>query len=146
MHSLGFGNNVRTQDAIATVVSHITRGGAFRKKHSAALVLIDVEKAFEMVSPTVVLQVLAKAGIVGSLLNWINNFLTEMRRRVQYAAAYIVNNNSSYHRLNDDATITQAELMAIWGALEHAAANQKQSNYTHRFFDCHLNPNPKQRK
>ena len=66
MYSLGFRSNVATQDAIATVVSHITRGGAFRKKHSAALVLIDVEKAFEMVSPTVVLHVLAKAGIVGT--------------------------------------------------------------------------------
>ena len=69
MYSLGFRSNVGTQDAIATVVSHITRGDAFRKKHSAALVLIDVEKAFEMVSPTVVLQVLAKAGIVRNLLN-----------------------------------------------------------------------------
>ena len=84
MYSLGFRSNVGTQDAIATVVSHITRGDAFRKKHSAALVLIDVEKAFEMVSPTVVLQVLAKAGIVGILLNLIKSFLTERRGRVQF--------------------------------------------------------------
>ena len=84
MYSLGFRSNVGTQDAIATVVSHITRGDAFRKKHSAALVLIDVEKAFEMVSPTVVLQVLAKAGIVGNLLNWIKSFLTERMGRVQF--------------------------------------------------------------
>ena len=84
MYSLGFKSNVGTQDAIATVVSHITRGDEFRKKHSAALVLIDVEKAFEMVSPTVVLQVLAKAGIVGNLLNWIKSFLTERRGRVQF--------------------------------------------------------------
>ena len=37
-----------------------------------------------MVSPTVVLQVLAKAGIVGNLLNWIKSFLTERRGRVQF--------------------------------------------------------------
>ena len=43
------------------------------------------------------------------------------------AAAYIVNDNASYLRLNDDATITQAELVAIWGALEHAAANQNRA-------------------
>ena len=84
MYSLGFRSNVGTQGAIATVVSHITRGDAFRQKHSAALVLIDVEKAFEMVSSTVVLQVLAKAGIVGNLLNWIESFLTERRGRVQF--------------------------------------------------------------
>ena len=38
-----------------------------------------------------------------------------------------MNNNASYLRLNDDATITQAELVAIWGALEHAAANQNRA-------------------
>ena len=43
------------------------------------------------------------------------------------AAAYIVNDNASYLRLNDDATITQAELVAIWSALEHAAANQNRA-------------------
>ena len=30
-------------------------------------------------------------------------------------------------RLNDDATITQAELVAIWGALEHATTNTNRS-------------------
>ena len=39
------------------------------------------------------------------------------------AAAFIVNKTVSYLRLNDDAIITQAELVAIWGALEHATTN-----------------------
>ena len=41
------------------------------------------------------------------------------------AAAFIVNKTVSYLMLNDDATITQAELVAIWDALEHAATNKK---------------------
>ena len=40
------------------------------------------------------------------------------------AAAFIVNKTVSCLRLNEDATITQAELVAIWGALEHAATNK----------------------
>ena len=40
------------------------------------------------------------------------------------AAAFIVNKTVSYLRINDDATITQAELVAIWGALEHATTNK----------------------
>ena len=40
------------------------------------------------------------------------------------AAAFIVNKTVSCLRLNDDAIITQAKLVAIWGALEHAATNK----------------------
>ena len=72
--SLGFRNKVGIQDAIATVVSHITKGDVYRKKHSAALTLIDIEKAFEMISPTVVLHALANAGIGGKMLSWIHDF------------------------------------------------------------------------
>ena len=84
MYSLGFRNRVGTQDAIATVVSHITKADAFRKKHSAALVLIDVEKAFEMVSSTVVLHALAHAGVCGNMLSWIQDFLNGRTGAVQF--------------------------------------------------------------
>ena len=40
------------------------------------------------------------------------------------AAAFIVNKTVSYLRLKDDATVTEAELVAIWGALEYAATNK----------------------
>ena len=43
------------------------------------------------------------------------------------ATTYIINNNVSYLRLNDDATITQTEDVTIWDALEHAAANQNRA-------------------
>ena len=84
MYSLGFRNRVGTQDAIATVVSHITKADAFRKKHSAALVLIDVEKAFEMVSSTVVLHALAHAGVCGNMFSWIQDFLNGRTGAVQF--------------------------------------------------------------
>ena len=87
--SLGFRNKVGTQDAIATVVSHITREDAFRKKHSAALILIDIEKAFEMISPTVVSHALANAGIGGKMLSWIHDFLNGRTCAVQFQNEYL---------------------------------------------------------
>ena len=86
--SLGFRNKVGTQDAIATVVSHITKGDAYRKKHSAALILIDIEKAFEMISSTVVLHALANAGIGGKMLSWIHDFLNGRTGAVQFQNEY----------------------------------------------------------
>ena len=85
--SLGFRNKIGTQDAI--VVSHITEGDAYRKKHSAALKLIDIEKAFEMTSPTVVLYALAaNAGIGGKMLSWIHNFLSSRTGAVRFHNEY----------------------------------------------------------
>ena len=84
MFSLGFRSKVGTQDAIATVVSHITKADAFRKKQSAAIVMIDIEKAFEMVSPTVVLQALVRAGIKGKMLTWLQDFLTHRSGKVKF--------------------------------------------------------------
>ena len=40
------------------------------------------------------------------------------------AAAYIVNIQTVYFRLNNDATITQAELFGNWVAIEHAVINK----------------------
>ena len=71
MFSLGFRSKVGTQDAIATVVSHISKADAFRKKQSAAIVMIDIEKAIEMVSPIVILHALVSVGIHGKMLKWL---------------------------------------------------------------------------
>ena len=87
MFSLGFRSRVGTQDAVATVISHISKANAFKKKHSAALVLIDIEKAFEMASPIVVLQVLANAGIGGKMLAWLRDFLADRSGRVKFQNA-----------------------------------------------------------
>ena len=70
----GLQKKVGTQDAIATVVSHITKGDAYRKKHNAALIIIDIGKAFGLASSTVVLHALANAGIRGKMLSWIHAF------------------------------------------------------------------------
>ena len=87
MFSLGFRSKVGTQDAVATVISHISKADAFKKKHSAALVLIDIEKAFEMASPIVVLQVLANAGIGGKMLAWLRDFLADRSGTVKFQNA-----------------------------------------------------------
>ena len=44
-------------------------------KHSAAHKMIDIEKAFEMISPAVVLHALANAGIGEKMLSWIHDLL-----------------------------------------------------------------------
>ena len=86
--SLDFRNKVGTQDAIATVVSHITKRDAYRKKHSDALILIDIDKAFEMILPIVVLHALANAGIGEKMLCWIHDFLNGRTGAVQFRNEY----------------------------------------------------------
>ena len=76
------------RNAIATVVSHITKGDVYRKKHSAALILIDIEKAFEMISPTVILHTLVNIGIGGKMLSWIHDFLNGRTGTVQIQNGY----------------------------------------------------------
>ena len=58
-----------------------------------------------------------------NLPDGVNYFTDGSKSESRVAAAYIVKNTASFLRLNDDATITQAELVVIWGALEHAAEN-----------------------
>ena len=84
MFSLGFRSKVGTQDAIATVVSHISKADAFRKKQSAAIVMIDIEKAIEMVSPIVILHALVSVGIHGKMLKWLQDFLTHRSGNVKF--------------------------------------------------------------
>ena len=92
MFSLGFRSRVGTQDEVATIISHISKADAFKKKHSAAVVLIDIEKAFEMALPIVVLQVLANARIGGKMLAWLRDLLTDRSGRVSkmYAPPQII--------------------------------------------------------
>ena len=52
--------------------------------------------------------------------HYTDGFKSESR----VAAAYIMNRQAAYFRLNNDATITQAELFGIWAAIEHALINK----------------------
>lgn len=54
---------------------------------------IDLEKAFELVDPTVILSLLAKNGVKGTLLNWTRDFLRNREARVIFQGR-----KSSYHR------------------------------------------------
>ena len=48
------------------------------------LYFLDLEKAFELVSSTVVLNVLAKKGIKGKLLSWIRSYLEDRKGTVVF--------------------------------------------------------------
>ena len=48
-----------------------------------------------------------------SLPDGVHYFTDGSKSESKVAAAYIVNDTASFLRLNDDATITQAELVAI---------------------------------
>ena len=46
--------------------------------------MIDIEKAFEMVSPIVILHALVSVGIHGKMLKWLQDFLTHRSGNVKY--------------------------------------------------------------
>ena len=69
--ALGFRHGTGTTDAVATVLNNVSTIKALGPRCStrSAAVFLDLEKAFELVSSTVVLNVLAKKGIKGKLLS-----------------------------------------------------------------------------
>ena len=60
--------NTGTQNALASIQRLLSRP-------NAVVITIDLEKAFELCSPEVVLDSLCKKGIKGSLLKWVKDFL-----------------------------------------------------------------------
>ena len=66
---------IGTQDAIAAVLHTITKPP---RHHHTIGVMLDLEKAFELLNKEVILTKLVKKGVTGKLLGWIRNFLQEM--------------------------------------------------------------------
>ena len=54
----------------------------------------------------------------------IHYYTDDSKSDSRATAAYVVNNSAVNFQLNNDATITQAELVAIFGAFDHAVTNQ----------------------
>ena len=51
-------------------------------------IFIDLEKAFELASPTVIVDILINRGVKGYLIGWIKDYLVERRARVKYQGAH----------------------------------------------------------
>ena len=51
---------------------------------SGLVVFLDLEKAFELANPQVILELLATKGVCGKLLQWLQDFLTDRSARVRF--------------------------------------------------------------
>ena len=78
-HIYGFTSGKSTADALSNL-SHL----ATSTNSPTFVVYIDLEKAFELANPTVILALLAQRGITGLTLAWVQNFLTKRQMRVKF--------------------------------------------------------------
>ena len=66
-----------TQEALASMQNAIG-------KRNTVVITIDLEKAFEMCDPTVILESLAIKGVKGKLLLWVKDFLSNRNAQTIY--------------------------------------------------------------
>ncbi|XP_068224012.1 uncharacterized protein [Palaemon carinicauda] len=78
-----------TSECITEVLSCINQ-------NKATIVFIDFEKAFELASPTAMLQSVAKKGVKGHLLAWTKNYVLGRQARVKFQGVV-----STYHELEN---------------------------------------------
>lgn len=76
----GFCPGKSTADAFTSVLHSATKLG----RSPSYIVFIDLEKAFELANPSLVLSLLADKGITGSSLAWVRNFMEHRSIRVKY--------------------------------------------------------------
>ena len=81
-HLLGFRRGVGTEDAIATVISQISRVKKSKSRAKATAVFLDLEKAFELANRDAIIDAMVDSGLKGKLLGWCRDFLTDRRARV----------------------------------------------------------------
>ena len=78
--ALGFRKGVGTMDAITNLAHQLSKS----RRNCVGAIFIDIEKAFEMVDQWVILDNLAKAGIKGKLLSWLQHYLTDRKGFVTF--------------------------------------------------------------
>ena len=78
--ALGFRKGVGTQDAFTNLVHHMSKNKTFH----AGAVFLDIERAFEMIDKQVLLCSLAKSGVKGKLLLWLQSYLTDRQGFVMF--------------------------------------------------------------
>lgn len=71
------------QSRRSTTTCLLTLLGALRS-HSGLVVFLDLEKAFELASPSAILEALAERGVAGKLLGWLTGYLSGRRARVRF--------------------------------------------------------------
>ena len=65
-----FSKGIGTADNIAGLLSIVD-------DHPSVVVFLDLEKAFELVNPLTILEVLVLKGVQGKLIRWIRNYITD---------------------------------------------------------------------
>ena len=73
----GFAEGKSAPDSIASLLATINN-------QKAIVVFLDLEKAFELASPTAITDALASRGVSGRLLRWTHDYLSERTARVRF--------------------------------------------------------------
>ena len=73
----GFVKGSGTTECITAFLAHIDNS-------SAIAVFLDLEKAFELASPTAMLDGLLRKGVRGKMLTWLADYFTNRRSRVRF--------------------------------------------------------------
>ncbi|KAK8390570.1 hypothetical protein O3P69_010334 [Scylla paramamosain] len=76
-HVFGYTRGVSTADSILALLTQIDH-------RPAVIVFIDLEKAFELISPHAILDALVRKGVRGRLLAWLRDYLQRRRARVRF--------------------------------------------------------------
>ena len=76
-----FRRGVGTQDCLSDLLAHIGRGPAIT-------VFLDLDKAYEREDPLVVLSLLARRGVEGNTLRWLQDFLHDRTSTVRLQGTF----------------------------------------------------------
>ena len=90
-HIFAYTENTGTGNNIAEILSTVDN-------KPALVVFLDLEKAFELANPLAITTTLAKKGVKGRLLGWIQNYLTQREARVRFQGA------TSSYRVHENGT------------------------------------------
>ena len=73
----GFAESRSAADSIASLLAEVNN-------KPAIIVFLDLEKAFELASPTAIADRLAERGVCGRLLSWTHDYLSNRRAKVKF--------------------------------------------------------------
>ena len=101
----GFRRNHSTSDGIMNLVSDVLK--SFKEKFMLVSVFIDLRKAFNTVSHSVILNKLIKLGIGGTELEWFTSYITGQKQ-------FVAMNNGSVSKPSDITVgVQQGSLLGV---------------------------------
>ena len=80
---MGFKKGSGTIDAVATLVNNLTS----RQDKGSTAIFIDLEKAFDLSNPLIMLTSLVNSGVEGNLIKWLKDFLTDRKATLTFQGA-----------------------------------------------------------